>query len=77
MNNILCNYFYIMDHENKIIAENSNFLYFLVFLFLFIILSFSCSNTIFQNKNIDFEIDLDKYLVINDLTSVNHGVIEA
>ncbi|MBE6345276.1 MAG: hypothetical protein E7063_06300 [Spirochaetaceae bacterium] len=58
MNNILCNYFYIMDHENKIIAENSNFLYFLVFLFLFIILSFSCSNTIFQNKNIDFEISL-------------------
>lgn len=64
MNNILCNYFYIMDQENKIIAENSNFLYFgkkgffLVFLFLFIILSFSCSNTIFQNKNIDFEISL-------------------
>lgn len=64
MNNILCNYFYIMDHENKKIAENSNFLYFgkkaffLVFLFLFIILSFSCSNTIFQNKNIDFEISL-------------------
>ena len=30
-----------------------------------------------RDKNIDFEIDLDKYLVINDLTSVNHGVIEA
>ena len=29
-----------------------------------------------RDKNIDFEIDKEKYLVINDLTSVNHGVIE-
>ena len=29
-----------------------------------------------RDKNIDFKLDKDKYLVINDLTSVDHGVIE-
>ncbi len=30
-----------------------------------------------RDKNIDFKIDKNKYLVINNLNSVNHGVIEA
>lgn len=30
-----------------------------------------------RDKNIDFEIDQSKYLIINDLTSINHGVCEA
>ncbi len=30
-----------------------------------------------RDKNIDFKIDKDKYLVINDLNSVCHGVVEA
>ncbi len=29
-----------------------------------------------RDKNIDFEIDRDKYLVINNLKSVNHGVVD-
>lgn len=29
-----------------------------------------------RDKNIDFKLDKEKYLVINDLKSVNHGVIE-
>lgn len=30
-----------------------------------------------RDKNIDFEIDRSKYLIINDLTSINHGVCKA
>ena len=29
-----------------------------------------------RDKNIDFEIDKEKYLVINDLNSVNYGVVD-